>query len=120
MGKFSFFSAEVVRVDNPKPKLIVAAYECETCHDKVFQPVRPMLSGCRLIPIEWISDALLRSICFFASARPCSGSTVVCLSLHRVFHERVRLQGGPSLIAHILGMFPGAALECRLLGCLLR
>ncbi|KAL8270139.1 hypothetical protein Esti_005938 [Eimeria stiedai] len=39
MGKFSFFSAEVVRVEPPKPRLLVAAYECETCHDKVFQPV---------------------------------------------------------------------------------
>ncbi|XP_026193869.1 DNA replication licensing factor MCM7 [Cyclospora cayetanensis] len=39
MGQFSFFSAEVVRVEPPKPKLVVAAYECETCHDKVFQPI---------------------------------------------------------------------------------
>ncbi|KAL8451851.1 hypothetical protein Emed_001731 [Eimeria media] len=39
MGKYTFFSAEVVRVEPPKPRLLVAAYECETCHDKVFQPV---------------------------------------------------------------------------------
>ncbi|KAL8428461.1 hypothetical protein Efla_003277 [Eimeria flavescens] len=39
MGKFVFFTAEVVRVEPPKPRLLVAAYECEMCHDKVFQPV---------------------------------------------------------------------------------
>lgn len=40
MGSFSFFSADVVRVQPPKPLLRVAAYECEACHDKAFQPVR--------------------------------------------------------------------------------
>lgn len=40
MGKFSFFTCEVLRVQQAKPKLLVAAYECEECHEKVFQPVR--------------------------------------------------------------------------------
>ncbi|CBZ54682.1 putative DNA replication licensing factor [Neospora caninum Liverpool] len=39
MGKFSFFTCEVLRVQQVKPKLLVAAYECEECHEKVFQPV---------------------------------------------------------------------------------
>ncbi|KFG62358.1 putative DNA replication licensing factor Mcm7 [Toxoplasma gondii RUB] len=39
MGKFAFFTCEVLRVQQVKPKLLVAAYECEECHEKVFQPV---------------------------------------------------------------------------------
>ncbi|PFH37159.1 putative DNA replication licensing factor Mcm7 [Besnoitia besnoiti] len=39
MGKYSFFTCEVLRVQQVKPKLLVAAYECEECHEKVFQPV---------------------------------------------------------------------------------
>ena len=62
LGKYSFFSATVMRVETVRPRLLVAAYECEDCHDKAFQPVS-IVSACKpltcLLSVSFLSPFCL-------------------------------------------------------------